>query len=174
MFGGIRWLPVLLFTVVALGGLGAGQVVYDRYWVEAPYAQAIASVLPEAAIQVHKESDHTRIELQGPPIEDLGASYPVIYQASQERFGPNVQISWPPTDDPLLQSLWDQLQFLIYQGIETGNYTVMKESSDQLIQGYSGVTGKVAMDRDFVYVQLVHGDDCLYQVIPREKRGETR
>lgn len=174
MIKGIKLHWVGTFTLLALAMLFIGQDLYDRYGVEKPLNQAIASVAQGASVQYRKDGPRTVVEVSQAKLVDLGDSYRHILKVSRERFGQNVRVQIGDQPDIEVEKVWAELQFPVYQGIATGNYTEMKKQADGLIGNPGNVSAKLSMDNENVYVQIEKGDYYIYRVVPRDYGGDYR
>ncbi|ABZ84921.1 hypothetical protein HM1_2371 [Heliomicrobium modesticaldum Ice1] len=172
---GIKPLWVAVFAAVALALLWGVESAYSRFGVEQPLKQAIAAVAPGAVVENHSEDTGKKVvEISPVLVSDLGEAHRQLSKIVRQHLGPQAQVRLTDNPDEVSRKLWEQLQFPLFQGIDTGNYTEMKKQVDAIGAGAVPAQADISIDDENVYLRIVNGDHYLYRIVPREKGGDRR
>lgn len=161
---------IIGFALFILAGLLGGQFLYEKYVVDGPLQQSVRQISQGNDVLIVKKDGKTIVKISPVPTGDLKALYQAILEKAEQEYGSNVDIEFMDQSDEFLLSVWNDIQFPIYEGIATGEYTRMQEKSIKLLED-KNLQGNIKMDRHRIYIQLSHEDKYLYRVLQYSERG---
>lgn len=171
-WNGIKVQVVLLALVVGLATFWGGQWMYNRFNYERPLSSMLG---------VHKDVISYRINDQGPVLEievklrqvdNLQQSYSDLDQSVKEVVGRrDFKILLKDERDKNLESVYYRARLAAYEALERGNFLEMEDYISRRAAG-EGAEARLTVDENRLYIQISHGDNYLYEILPRT-RGDS-
>ena len=162
----IRLVPTLISFLVAFAVLFGGWNVYRNYGLEHPAEQKLQQIpyVTEAHVNMKGQKRNVTITLSN-HIPDLQTTYHALQQNVEQTLGNDTTITVVDHRSNELIQLYQTFQPILFEGIHKGNYTEMIQSIQTTAQ-HSGVSAKVTMDMNHVYLQMTKGNNQLDEIIP--------
>lgn len=157
------WLVLLAF-LITLGILFGGQTLTTKLRVDDPLKRDIAAIKSVSDFKTEETKNGLTVHLRLRKVADLDDVMEQIKQKVQQfQDKPVVDFQIQDHPNPLLKQLKYQLSFYLEEANTTGRYTQLKNALDS----FHGVTARVYLEKDFIYIQLEDGNFYLYQAVPR-------
>ena len=165
--GDYRFTRILMSFVLVLALILGGQRLWQAYGVDRPLNEAIADVPGVLSCHMDDQSGVIAVKLERDA--DLGAGVVelerVIARYSKDRLEVRDQ-----RDDHLRNAL-ASVRFQLEEGMHTGLYSDMLDRVDSRLSPL-GVSYRLAIDEDRLYVSIWNGDAYLHEMIWRPQ-GRT-
>ncbi|MEW6522103.1 MAG: hypothetical protein AB1445_00790 [Bacillota bacterium] len=162
---------VVLTTAATLLLLIGSSYLAQMATVQRPLARVLASRPEISEFNISSQNGVTLITMQLEDVANLHSTYWSIYHEAKQVMGGRdlvVKVSDRRSGD--LEAIYHQLHFYIHEALSTGNFSRMAQAVAELA-GNAGISYRVAVDDQHVFVQLHAGDSYLYEVVPRVHRG---
>jgi hypothetical protein len=158
-------LVAVIVFCVTLGLLKGVEIIYMRSVVRTPLIRAMETV-PGIKTASMMGNDAVRLVLK--PQANLMSSYQAVVSDAESSLGQaplTVTIAEHP--NTIMTNVANQAQFMVAQGIATGQYVTMEHSIVGLASK-SGLNAVVQIDATHVYLTLTsdHGTFYWYHVVP--------
>jgi hypothetical protein len=163
-------IAVIVFCVT-LGFLKGVQAIYMRSVVRTPLIRAIENV-PGIKAASMVGNDAVRLVLR--PQANLMSSYQAVVSDAESSLGQApLTVTIAEHSNSIMTSVANQVQFIVAQGIATGQYVTMEHSIVGLASK-SGLNAVVQINSTHVYVTLTsdHGKFYWYHVVPIASNSE--
>lgn len=146
-------------------GLGVRHMVYSSR-VAGPLERDFALIPGVARAAVQQRGRDTQIVLELEPVHDLQRLYKeadALRAARLPEGTSHLIIKDRRTEE--LTAVYRRIHFAVYEGAATGMFTRMAAIIDDMAAGLPADV-LVSVDGRFIYVQIVSGDDYLYEIVP--------
>ena len=168
-WNGIKVPVVILALVVGLTSFWGAQWLYDRYNYDRPLDKILGENKNIASYQINDQEPLLEIEIKLSRVDNLQETYGEIYQSLQEILGRrNFRIILQDQRDPTLDGIYYHTRLAAFEALERGNFLEMEGYISKLAAG-QGSEARVWLDQDRLYIQVEHGNNYLYEIIPRPK-----
>lgn len=165
-------LPVMIVAFAAVFGLAVlGDALLHGRSVAAPLVAELEGAPGVAAVHLAGRGDAAEVTVTLAADADLASLYPAIVAAVDRHLG-SAPIRLVDARNELLQALSGTLRFIIEEGIATGQFTAMASRVAEQVAQADGVTCRLQIDSDNVYLHLRVDDAYLYEVIPRRPAAD--
>ena len=159
---------VLLACIVTLILAFGAQRVFYRHRVTDPLLTQIKAIPGIADVCLVDVAKHKGVVIELLPGADLKNTYASAKDLAQGVFGDAFAgITVADNRDQVLEDSFYQMHFYVQQGIATGEFTAMAAGIEDIARQYSLTQHKVFVGEDSIYVQLGHGEHCLYEIVNR-------
>lgn len=164
---GVRIEIVVAALVVALGAFLGTQWLYSSLNFQKPLQEKLENNSFVAHYEIEKTSDEYNITITPRSTDNLMEAYNQLYRDIEQIMGTRtftVQLNNQHHD--LLNNVFNQGQFAIYEAMAVGNFTDMEEA----LNGYAqraGMDSRVFMDKQNIYWQLSDGKGFIYNVVAK-------
>jgi hypothetical protein len=168
----LRWPVVVLTMAVALTALFGGGFVLKSRTVEEPL-KAVYTSAPsvEKAPDLVKDGNGYTITVTLKDVPDFAAAYTALNQQTKQILKDlPYTIKIEDHHTAALDELNRRVSLYVQEGIATGQFATMADRVEQEAVK-AGMTARVGVDTDHVYVQLKANDGYLYSVVPRPGRS---
>lgn len=158
-------LVAVIVFCVTLGLLKGVQTIYMRSVVRTPLIRAMENV-PGIKTASMIGNDTVRLVLK--PQANLMSSYQAVVSDAESSLGQApLTVTIADHSNTIMTNVANQVQFMVAQGIATGQYVTMEHSIVGLASK-SGLNAVVQIDSTHVYVTLTsdHGRFYWYHVVP--------
>lgn len=164
MFGqGWRLHYIILACFLSLTLLGGGHLLYKKLVWEKSLEKRLQSIPPVEGV-ILKDKDRIEVEL-GPTL-DLKQTYLQVEEALYDFYrGSPPQLVIRDQRSPVLNEVWEETQFVVYEAAVRGTFTAMAQEMEKKAKMH-GVEARLAMDGKRIYVALYKDEHFLYEIIP--------
>ncbi len=168
---GFKILIIIIALVVMLGVLFSGQFLYQREYVDRPIAKLRNLDRGILNLQLERTASGATVRAKLAELPDFQKTYLNLEQAVQGVLGDETPVRFNIEDrrNALLEKALYQSQFVIYEAIENGHYTVMANDVAQIATRLGLDRNAVYIDADNIYLQLHQGRNYLYAIFPRDR-----
>ena len=140
-----------------------------RKLVIEPMYQAFANIDGVKGVELTEQDDQITLTLDLGAVERLDVLVAEIKVAAAG-FSQPVKVKLKDNINHMLAKAYDRMHIAVEQGIATGHFVEMAEQIEQLAAEYS-IDFTLKVDGDYVYLQLLDGDNFLIQVISRHEES---
>lgn len=166
-------IPIILLALVAgLMVLLGGQWAYNKYSLHNPLEQKLGAMdfIVEYTFDHDGETPVVNIKFDSPA--NLPGNLMEEYEKVNELMKKIVnkgafQINLIDQRDQVLKDIYYESQFVIQEAIIQGNYRQMAALVHESALS-AGAEAKIYIGTANIYLQMEHGDNYLYEIIPRE------
>ncbi|MHB9094765.1 MAG: hypothetical protein ACYC21_08830 [Eubacteriales bacterium] len=166
---GIRINVVIAAIVITLAVLLTIQFLYQKYDVEQPLFKLYSQTkLVEKAPKIEQKGNRVNVILDVKKTENLRLAYQDLENYTEQVMGStkfSIQLKDNRTNT--LENAYYQSQFVIYEALAKGNFTDMAKVIQQNAAKIDAKS-RVFIDNDNIYVEILKGDNYLYEIIPRK------
>ncbi|SDE19068.1 hypothetical protein [Sporomusa acidovorans] len=171
----VNWVVGGVALVLTLIVLFSGQFLWNKYAVTNPISKMFQNVNGVESVTVGQQSNNNekiKIYVKLNHVSNLQTLYSEIVDGlKQMDNGKKYDIVIQDNRTPELEEFYYQIQYYIQEAIFTGNFASMAESVG-IKANNDGVTEKIYIDADNIYLQLVKGNAAMYMIIPRNNNGQ--
>lgn len=144
------------------------QQIYTKYTIEKALANIIAKKPEIEKVYVKTDLGKIKVYVRFKDIENFMQVYDNLYETINYNLKGkpfSIEINNPP--DKFLEEVYDQhIQFVVYEAVQTGNYTEMKKQLDD-ISSSKKIFIKAYINNKNVYLKLTHEDNYFYCIIKK-------
>lgn len=167
MLNNVKYPVVAVVFIATLSLLFAGQWLYFNFYFKNPLSEEIQKI---AAVEQYKILNTPRgrqLQIYLNEVEDLKETYlsiesiPGIAENKDE-----IEIVLVDKSDKRLKSIWEIIQFSVYEAIKQGEYTEMVATVKDLSQKAGLDKCRIQIDGRNLYLQLHKEGKYLYRIIP--------
>lgn len=172
-FGRIKIPVIIIVFISTMIILYGGESIYYQYNFEKPVEKAFKSMDEIKDIKLLNKNHRLNLQLELSQIDNLQSTYTEIQSKAEKIFGTKpFEIIISNKVDNSLDNVFYYIQFDIFEAIEKGDYSKMITQIEKKSQ-QAGVTSKVYIDNDNLYLQMEHKNNYLYKIFPRHKSSEN-
>ena len=160
----LKSLGLTLVTAGLFFGLLVGaQFFFKNFYIAGNFEEKLSQV--EGIKKIEINDDH--ITLTMGKVNNLKETYQEITQVIQDK---KYEILIKDLPSPILEDAAEKSEIAIYEGIYRGNFT---EISDYIrnLAGENGITVKIFVDNERVYLQMEEEQNFLYRIIDRPEHA---
>lgn len=164
---GIRIPVVIIIIVLVLAVLFGIQYIYHKINVEQPLFKLYSQTKAVQKFDIDNKSGSTIVNIDLKHTDNLGKTYQQIYQTTANVLGKNgFKLNIKDSRSPELESAYYDMQFIINEALVRGNFSQMENVIEEKA-AQAGVTSRVFIDNQNIYIQLDKNKKYLYEVVPR-------
>lgn len=165
---GIRVYVVIAAVFVTLAVLLTVQFLYQKYDVEQPLFKLYSETkLVNKVPVIEQKGASVNVVLDVKKTDNLKQAYQDLNSYTEQILGgTKFTMELKDNRNKTLEDAYYQSQFVIYEALAKGDFTKMADVVQQNAVKV-GATSKVYIDNDNVYVEILKGDNYLYEIIPR-------
>ncbi|MEN6463244.1 MAG: hypothetical protein ABFC94_17980 [Syntrophomonas sp.] len=164
------FIAIVALVVVSATFFGS-YWLYNQYGVEKPLANRINSIAGVENVTIGNQDRELTIDVQLKNIDNLQSKYEEIKKAIDSVVkNKQYQLNIKYQRDEKLQNAYDNVQLMVYEAIANNRYLWLKE---QMKPELKGITYKLFVDENRLYIQMQDGDHFLYEVINRQQDNNT-
>lgn len=167
---GVKVYVVIAAVFVTLAVLLTVQFLYQKYDVEQPLFKLYSETeLVNKVPVIEQKGTSVNVVLHLKKTENLKQVYHDLSSYTEQIMG-NKKFTMELKDNrnKALEEVYYQSQFMIYEALAKGDFTKMADVVQDNAGGI-GATSKVYIDNDNIYVEILKGDNYLYEIIPRNE-----
>lgn len=160
---------VLAAIIITLVILGCGQLIWQHLAINKPLENELKRIdgITSFYINGSKINDKKILNVTFQNVNNLQKTYHAINKAASNILGEHqFNIVVHDNRDTELEAIYYEIHLFIQEGIATGKFSEMAEHIKQTAMIY-GVSSKVYVDNENVYLSLQKSDKGMYIVIPR-------
>lgn len=161
----IRILPTISALILTFAVLFGGFQVYKNYELVRPLVTELRHIPAVESVQVQTTGQSPAVYLKLGPVPDLQTSYATISSDVTTTLGTPVAIYLQDKSTPFLRNLYEGMQPTLREDIAKSDYTQMIASM-QGMATRAGVSCRITMNAQDIFVQLTKGDAYLYDIVP--------
>lgn len=160
----IRIAIAAFFTLIILF---LGQYFYE-YRTEKLLVKKLMENEFIKSVEIVKDVEGLTIVTELDQVNNLMAVYKQIEQDSRKYIKDNnLIIQFINKTDNLIETVYENdVQFILYEALQRGNFTEMRDKLD-ILETANGISIKTFLDSENIYVQISHGTFGFYNVVKR-------
>lgn len=168
----MRWqglkIPVIILSLLAgMAFIFGVQWLYQKYSFQEPLNAALSRNNAVESFQVSTEGRLLKINVAIKYDADLMQTYKEVRKELANTMGRRpFQLTLSDSRDDVLNKVWYNSQYAIYQAISQGSYQDMAAVVNREA-GAVGAEAKIYIDQENIYLRLKHQGHTLDEVIPR-------
>lgn len=172
LFKNLRTWMVIAAFIITIALLFGGQALNTKLKVTGPLQTELSSKRQIQHFTVRPVEDGVRVELTLGQTADLKELLDFV-KMKVELYHQKPVTSFVIKSNPNqhLEKIRYDLSFYLEEAVASGHYIQLKSALDNL-KG-NGLSSKVYLTDDYVYLQLEEGSHYLYQAVPRTSRLVT-
>ncbi len=163
----------LLLIVVALSitlvMLLGGQFFWKYFALTKPLDQEIMKVAGVNSVSWKEQTTNKTVQVMVSlnQVTNIRKSYLEIMGIGKQHFPKHIiEMKLQDTRDARMEQFYDNIHLHIYEAIETGSYTKMQDTVQKKAKR-QGMSVKIFVDSERVYIHIAEGTKNLYEVIPK-------
>jgi hypothetical protein len=160
----IRIFPAVSALILTFAILFGGFEVYRSYAVAQPLQTQLLRIPHVLSASVSMENS-SAVTVSLGPVPDLQTTYKAIERTIVATTGGGLPIILKDHQTAQLDTAWEALNPIIYQGEADGRFTAMISGFERAAKA-RGLTARVTMDANDIFVQLARGDAYIYKILP--------
>lgn len=157
---------ISLVGLLIFGLLLGGKVIYQKQWVDATRLHQSQQIPGVVSVKTISNNSQQALVVVTKHMTNLRQS-----SLSLEKIAGQLPIQYQDQRNDQLETLFDQMQFALQEGIVRGNFTEMEQTVKAQAEK-AGVQMEMEMDSDAIYVTLNQGESQLLEVIERHGQGQ--
>ncbi len=171
----MRWqglkIPVIIFSMLAGMAIIFGvQLLYQKYSFREPLKAVLNQNEAVESYQVSDEGKLLQISMTIKYDADLMHTHKEVHNELTRTLGKRsfqLTLSDSRDDDVVLNTVWYNSQYAVYQAISQGSYQDMAAVVNREAAAL-GAEAKIYIDQENVYLRIRHQGHTLDEVIPRD------
>jgi len=171
-FNGLNLTKIVVVLLLCLALLFGGQYIYRHIVLDKPMGEELTAVEGVKDYRVVSAGGEKEIVLIMSPLNNLQESFLKAQEIVYKVYSDQTRVKVSDNTNDILQEVWYQSQFTVYEGIYSGHFVDMKHQLNDIAAQYSKVQIRAYVDNERVYFQAVVGEHFLYRVINREYGGD--
>jgi hypothetical protein len=165
---GIRIYVVIVTIVVTLCVLLSIQYINQKYNIEQPLFKLYSQTKLVKGVKIENRGTDVNVILDVKKTDNLRQVYKDLTNYTEQIMGTTkFSVELKDNRNKTLENVYYQSQFIIYEALAKGDFSKMATVIEKNARDY-GAEAKVFMDEDSIYVEIIKGDNYLYEIIPRE------
>jgi hypothetical protein len=161
-----KMIRIAVIALLSLSIMIAGQYLYTRFSVEKSLISKLSQRPYVNHVELIKETGRLRVSLELKDVDNISDTWNEIYSITNKHLRNqafSLDISGNP--DALIEELYNkEIQFYLYEAIQTGNYSKMRSSLNE-IESAEDATIKVFIDARILFLHIQRGEYYQYKVI---------
>lgn len=164
---GIKVHLVIIFLLLTLVILVVGNMLYQKYYLTEPLFKLYQKTKVVQDYHVDGQGRVKKVLVEMKKTNNLQKSYNELLAGTAQVLG-NSEITLELKDrrNDKLEKIYYDSQLIIYEALLKGNFTNMAEAIKKQAKA-AGAEAQISIDKNNIYLQLVQGDNYLYEIIPR-------
>lgn len=170
----IRPIPAVLSFIITLVVLFSGWWVYQWVQVKQPVSELLNDEQHVSFYTIDAMPSHLNVDLQVDADFTLSSDYlRLLQQIKKQSRQTNVTVTIEDNPNDVLQTTWNDLYFILAEGLNRGEYYDMLQQLQQYPLA-DDIQLEVAMDDEKLYVWLEqnNGQKTLFEALPLHHSGE--
>jgi hypothetical protein len=169
---GIKLTAVLLIAVLMFGLLLGGKYVYGKVTSDQPLFKSFQNVPEVTGVQILKNTKkEMEILVTLAEVDDLAVAYHNLAQMAQPVAGDReCRLILTDARNEILAKAYYDIHYLIQESIATGAFAAMADKVEERIDRTEINRHRVVVGNEYVFVQLHHDGQYLYEIIPRQEK----
>lgn len=169
----MRWPVVVATMAIVLASLFGGGLMLKSRTVEEPLKALYSTSALVDSYSVAKPNESYLIRLKLNETPDLAAAYTQLDLETAKILGATpYRIEVEDRRSPALEQVYQRVNLYVQEAIATGRFAAMATSVEEEA-AKAGMTAKLAVDNDRVYVQLQDQGSYLYGVVDRRPGSQA-
>jgi len=155
---------IVIAFILTVAILFAGKALTTKLKVDQPLAKEVKKIKVVEKFKVETVQNGITVNLKLRKVADLQVVLDEVKQKVQAyEHKPVREFEIISNPNQALKDIQYQLIFYLEEAAVSGRYTQLLKALDS----FDGVSAKVYLSTDYVYIQLEKGSNYLYQAIPR-------
>lgn len=169
----VRWPALVISLAVTLALLFGTNYVVQMRTVDEPLKSLYQSSGFVQNVAVSRVGSGKHVSLKLNKVPDLAIAYQRLDRETQRLMGNKpYRIDLVDNRSPELEAAFNRLNLYAQEALVVGNFAEMA-SRVQTEAGALGITAKVGVDGERVYLQLEKGDHYLYELLERTPKAQA-
>jgi hypothetical protein len=148
-----------------------GYWLYHQYGIDRPLTEKIEGIAGVKKVTINNKERQLSIEVSMKYVDNLQTKYDEIQEVmDSELKDGQYQLTIKDQRNAKLQKAYENVQLAVYEAIANNQYLWLKE---QMKPELKGMTYRIFVDEDRLYIQMKDGDHFLYKVIDRQKENSV-
>ncbi|MBY9081690.1 hypothetical protein KIH86_04850 [Paenibacillus sp. HN-1] len=165
----LRLMPVLLTAVLSAAVLFGGWFLYREFAVQEPLEKIVSSYQGVKTSQISINRDEVNLKLELQPGTKLRELVQYIETEGKPIIGSRaVKLDVTQHSNQTLDDYWSKALFSVAEAMESGKYTLIPETLNDLSKEFTAVTATTEIDENNVYVSLSDGKESKFIILPRQ------
>lgn len=162
-------LRIILVAIISLSLMFAGQWFYSKRVMENGLIRVLSDKAFVDHVDIKKEQDKAIITVELKNVDNIKEVYTDIYDSANHHLkGRSFELKISNKPDAFLEDLFNNnIQFILYEALYTGEFNKMKTQLDNLQAKNQSTDIKVFLDSENLYLQLKHDKSDFYDVLKR-------
>lgn len=155
---------ILVAFLATVAILFSGRALATKFQVDQPLAKELKQIKAVEQFKLTNEANGISVYLKVKQVKNLQEVLDEVKQKVERYEHKTVSdIKLACNPDQTLKDIQYQLIFYLEEATVSGRYTQLLKALDT----FDGVTAKVYLTNEYIYLQLDNGANYLYQAIPR-------
>jgi hypothetical protein len=168
----IKWKQILIGFAATLAVLFAVHAIWQRAGVERPLSKTLALNVAVNRVVVTNSGRKMAVIIELLPVESLATTARDLSALAYE-LQPGIsslELVGKPSEE--LMEVYHQIHFALYEGAATREFSEMNKRVSDNASLQAMARYRLEVDEKAIYLQIHHGQDYLYKIIPLGGGGE--
>lgn len=161
-----RILLISLISILIFGLLLGCTFIYQREWVDVSILHQSQQISGVTSAKTVDSNGQNELLVTTNHLTNLRKTSQAL-----EKLAGNLPIQYLDHRNDSLDTLFEQMQFALQEGISRGNFTEMEQNLQKQANA-AGVTLELEMDSNAIYLVLNQGNAQLIEVLERQGQGK--
>lgn len=167
--GEFKIIVAISSLIVVFAIFFGGYWLYNRYGVDKPLIDKISDISGVKTVEIDKQDQIIMIDIKLNNIDDLQSEYNDIKEIIDTQFeGENYRIKINDNRNQKLKNAYQDIQLSVYQAVANNQFLWLKEQMQNSPE-LKGLSYKLFVDENNLYIQIKDGNHALYEVINRQQ-----
>ncbi len=166
----IRLLPAISGLILTFLLLFGGYQVYRNLEIVQPLQAQLMRIQSVNNAKIQSVAQNPTVVVSLNKVGDLQSTYTKIQAVILNNLGNAVPITITDTRNAALSNAYESMKPILYQGIAHGNYVNMIGSFKKACRA-NGISCKISMNGQYIFVQLMQHNAYLYDIVPYSSKS---
>lgn len=159
-------LRIAIIAVLSFSVMIGGQLLYTRYSVEKSLINSLSEKSYVNNVDLIKDAKTLVLSIGLMDVTDISSVWNEIHDiANQYLHGRDFSVDVLGNPDDIIEGIYhEEIQFPLYEAIQTGSFMKMKSSFDD-IMAKEGITIKVFLDSKRLFLHIQKGEHYIYKIV---------
>lgn len=164
---GIKVHLVIIFLLLTLVILVVGNMVYQKYYMNEPLFKLYQKTKVVQNYHVDGQGRVKKVLVEMKKTNNLQKSYNELLNGTVQVLGSSeITLELKDKRNDKLEKIYYDSQLIIYEALLKGNFIEMAQGIKKQANS-AGVEAEISIDKNNIYLQLIQGENYLYEIIPR-------
>jgi len=163
-----KLIRIAAVTSISLALMLAGQWIYTKYTLDKSLVNIISQKPGVEKADIKSEKGKIIVSVEFKDIGNFMEAYDDLYDTLDYSLkGKPFSIVLTNQPDNAIKDVYENhIQYIVYEALQTGNYTVMKDKLDE-IGSQKEIDINSYINQKNIYIKLKHEDHYFYYIIKR-------